>query len=403
MPVFSYKTINKEGKIISGTIEAEAENTAIGLLLKKGITPISIEDIDNSKDSYISKIKVSPSGEDILFFVRNFSIALQSGVTVISALDIMERDSTRKSMHEMITRVSASVRGGVSLAESFLPFAKYFTPAFIGLLRAGEISGTLGNTFVLIGEYLKREFSLKQKLKSAMIYPAVLVASSTAVVVLLMVFVLPKLSGAFAQSGVQLPMITRIILFVSSILTYSLWIDLGVLIALFAVFIWVTKTEKGTKGMSKFLEKAPISGKMMRSVATVRFLRTLGNLLKSGVSIIESLRVTADSVGHLGMKVAILDISNDIEGGMQLSESMEKHTEYFSGVILGLVRVGEETGNLGSILVEVSEFFDDELDYNLRNAMALLEPLLLLAMGIVVGVIAISVLLPIYQLVSKLA
>lgn len=403
MTVYSYKTISKDGESVGGTIESDTENGAIALLLKKGITPISVENINTKGRGYLNKIASSPSSEDILFFVRNFSIALQSGVTVISALDIMERDQTRKAMHEMISKVSASVRGGTSLSDSFIPYARYFTPAFIGLLRAGELSGTLGKTFVLIGEYLKREFSLKQKLKSAMIYPAVLVAASVSVVVLLMVFVLPRLSGAFAQSGVALPLVTRIVLAISSVLTYSLWIDFVVLLLIIALFIWFKSSKKGREKFSKIIEKAPISSKMMKSVAIVRFLRTLGNLLVSGVSIIESLRVTADSVGHSGMNKAILKISSDVEGGGQLSKAMESHTEYFSGVIIGLVRVGEETGNLGSILVEVSEFFDDELDYSLRNAMALLEPLLLLTMGIVVGIIALSVLLPIYQLVSKLA
>jgi type II secretory pathway component PulF len=405
MPIFSYKTINKEGKTIEDTIDAESENIAITSLLKKGMSPISIEDI-NSVSQKLAPLEImasSPSDEDILFFIRNFSIALQSGVTVVSALDIMEQDSSRKSMRDMIIKVSASVRGGTSLSDSFMPFSKYFTPAFVGLLRAGEISGTLGKAFNLIGEYLKREFSLKQKLKSALIYPVVLVVSSLSVVGLLMIFVLPKLSGAFAQSGVKLPLITQIVLAISNIFTYSLWLDLLFVLVFIALFLLATKTKAGSDRLNKIIEVAPISGKMMRSVAVVRFLRTLGNLLQAGVSIIESLRVTADSVGHLGMKSAILSMCDDVEGGGQLSKSMENYPKYFSGVIIGLVRVGEETGNLGSILIEVSEFFDDELDYNLKNAMALLEPLLLLAMGIVVGVIALSVLLPIYQLVSKLA
>lgn len=405
MSIFSYKSISSDGKPIENTIEAESENAAISLLFKKGVTPFSIQDLSsaNKKRDMMSSMSSTPSDEDILFFIRNFSIALSSGVTVVSALDIMGQDSERKSMRNMIIKVSSSVRGGVSLSDSFLPFAHYFTPAFVGLLRAGEISGTLGKTFSLIGEYLKREFSLKQKLKSALIYPSVLVASSIAVVGLLMVFVLPKLSGAFAQSGVKLPLITQIVLFISNIFTYSLWIDLLFVVILVAIFLWATKTKAGSTKLSKFIEIAPISGKMMKSVAVVRFLRTLGNLMQAGVSIIEALRVTADSVGHYGMKTAILSMCDEVESGGQLSKSMERYPQYFSGVIIGLVRVGEETGDLGSILIEVSEFFDDELDYNLKNAMALLEPLLLLAMGIVVGVIALSVLLPIYQLVSKLA
>lgn len=403
MAIYTYKAINARGAILQGTIEAETQSGAVALLLQRGLTPTVVEDIKKLSKTGLRGWRRSPSGEDILFFIRNFSIAIQAGITVSAALEIMEKDATHPAMRDMMMKVGASVRGGTPLSQAFVPFSRYFTPAFIGLLRAGEISGSLGKAFALIGEYLKREFSLKQKLRSAMIYPVVLVAASVGVVILLMVFVLPKLSAAFAQSGTALPLITRIVLAISSVLTYSIILDLILLGLLIAGIIYLKNTKKGQELFHKCLEHAPIAKKMMRSVALVRFLRTLGNLLASGISMMEALHTTAESVGHTGIRLATLDTATSLEGGGQLSASLGKYPEYFPGVVVGLVRVGEETGKLGEILVEISEFYDDELDYSLRNMMALLEPMLLLGMGIAVGAIAISVLLPIYQLISRLA
>ncbi len=403
MPVFTYKAINNIGAELSGFIDANTKEAAVSVIIQRGLTPVYIGDSSRKENTLFHLPKSSPGSEEILFFIRNFGIALKSGVTVISALDIMEKDTTHRFMKEMISKVGASVRSGVSLSESLLPYERYFTPAFTGLLKAGEVSGGLGNSFALIGEYLKREFSLKQKLRSAMIYPLILIIASVMVVALLMIFVLPKLSNAFMQSGVSLPLLTKIVLAISNIFTYSILLDLGVLGLIVGLAMWIRSSKVGRRNFSLFLEKAPIARDMMKAIGVVRFLRTLGNLLTAGVPILEALNITAYSLGHYGMQDSVLDIKKIIESGSQLSEGMEKHPNYFSPVIVGLVRVGEETGNLGGIMVEVSEFYDDELNNALKNAMALLEPLLLLFMGIIVGAIALSVLLPIYQLVSKLA
>lgn len=403
MPVYSYKSINKDGKEEEGVVEANDESGAISIIIQRGLTPISVSNLSEKSNQPFGGFRMSPNTEDILFFVRNFGVALKSGVMVTDALLIMEKDTKRPFMKEMISKVNASVRGGNSLSEAFLPFEMYFNPAFIGLIKAGEESGSLGNSFLMIGEYLKKEFNLKQRLKSAMIYPVILIVASISVVALLMIFVLPKLSGAFSKSGVELPLITKIILWISSIFTYSLWLDFLILVVIIAGIIWFRKSKIGRNAYSLFLEKAPISNKMMLSVGIVRFLRTLGNLLKSGVPVVEALNTTAYSVGHIGLQKSILEIIKQVEVGGKMSDSMDKFPELYSPIIIGLVRIGEETGKLGDVFIEVSEFYDDELNNNLRNAMALLEPLLLLFMGVMVGVIALSVLLPIYQLVSKLA
>lgn len=403
MSIYSYKAINKGGGEALGSIEAATRDGAVTLLMQRGLSPIELKDMDEGVSVLRRFSQRAPTSADILFFVRNFGVAMQAGVTVLSALSLLAKDNKRPAMRDMIAGVEASVRGGSSLSQAFLPYKEYFNPAFIGLLRSGEISGTLGRTLSLIAEYLKRDFGLKQRVKGALVYPVILVIGSTLVILLLMVFVLPRLSGAFVQSGVTLPFLTRVVLGISNMFSYSLWLDGSLIVLLMGVVAWFQKSESGKAVFAKILEHTPIANTVVRGVALVRFTRTLGNLLIAGIPMIEALETTAGSVGHLSMERATRAMQIAVTGGAPLSSELEKYPELFPGIVVGLARVGEETGKLGDILVEVSDFYDDEVDYLLRNMTTLLEPMLLLTMGVVVGLIAMSILLPIYQLMTKVS
>jgi type IV pilus assembly protein PilC len=403
MPIYSYKAINKNGGETSGSVEAVRKESAESILLQRGLTPIELTLMTEEVGALRRFSQRAPSSADILFFIRNFGVAMQAGVTVLSALELLSRDNKRPSMHAMIAGVEASVRGGATLSQAFTPYRKYFNPAFIGLLRSGEISGTLGHTLSLIAEYLKRDFGLKQRVRGALVYPIILVVGSLLVILLLMVFVLPRLSGAFAQSGVALPLLTRIVLGISNIFAFSIWLDAVLLLAIAAAVAWFRSTERGRALFAQVLEHTPIAKTVVHGVALVRFTRTLGNLLLAGIPMMEARETTASSVGHQGMQKATIDIRTAVMGGAPLSGQLEKYPNLFPSIVVGLTRVGEETGKLGDILVEVSDFYDDEVDYLLRNMTTLLEPTLLLAMGAVVGLIAMSILLPIYQLMTKVS
>ncbi len=403
MPVYVYKAISKKGAHVEGSIEGATREHAVTLLMQRGITPVELSLMHEGETPFRRFSKRAPAAADILFFIRNFGIALQAGVTVLGALSLLSKDNKRPAMKSMIAGVEASVRGGASLSQAFTPYKQYFNPAFIGLLQSGELSGTLGKTLALIAEYLKRDFGLRQRVKGALVYPLILVIGSGAVILLLLIFVLPRLSGAFAQSGVALPLLTRIILALSNSFSYSLWLDGLFLFCIGGIVYWFRKAEKGRALFALALERVPIARTVVHGVALVRFTRTLGNLLVAGIPMMEALETTAGSVGHRAMERATREARQAVMGGAPLSGELEKHPELFPGIVVGLTRVGEETGKLGDILVEVSDFYDDEVDYLLRNMTTLLEPLLLLVMGVVVGLIAMSILLPIYQLMTKVS
>jgi type IV pilus assembly protein PilC len=283
MPIYSYKAIKKSGGSAVGSIEAASKDGAVALLLQRSLTPLELKPLGEEISGLHRFSQRAPSAADILFFIRNFGIALQAGVTVLNALDLLAKDNKRIAMRDMIAGVEASVRGGAALSVAFLPYKEYFNPAFIGLLRSGEISGTLGRTLALIAEYLKRDFGLRQRVRGALVYPLILVVGSLLVVLLLMVFVLPRLSGAFAQSGVDLPLLTRIVLGVSNMLAYSVWIDGIVLLMLGGVVVWLRKAPSGKAAFAQILERMPIAKTVVHGVALVRFTRTLGNLLIAGI------------------------------------------------------------------------------------------------------------------------
>lgn len=403
MAIYIYKAIKKSGAEVTGSIEAATKASATAQLVQRALTPLELTELREEEQRFAHFVRRAPDAADILFFIRNFGIALQSGVTVLDALQLLSKDNKRPAMKEMIVGVEASVRGGAALSQAFTPYKEYFNPAFIGLLRSGEVSGALGRTLTLIAEYLKRDFGLRQRVRAALIYPLILVVGSLLVILLLMVFVLPRLSGAFAQSGVALPLLTRIVLTISNIFAYSLWLD-GLLLTLIIFFVlWLRRTARGKEVFANMLERIPIAKTVIHGVALVRFTRTLGNLLTAGIPMIEALETTAGSVGFAAMEKATQKIKTAVTGGSALSAELEKYPELFPGIVVGLARVGEETGKLGDILVEVSEFYDDQVDDLLRNMTTLLEPILLLAMGAVVGLISMSILLPIYQLMTKVA
>jgi type II secretory pathway component PulF len=396
MPLYSYNAIGKHGVETAGVLEASSEDGVVALLSQRGITPISI----SLETEGVGRRR--PGEADILFFTRNLGVALNAGVTVLEALEIMERDKTRKSMKDMVHRLDVAVRGGSSLSEAFIPFRKYFNPAFIGLLRAGESSGSLGKTFLIVSEFLRKDFSLHQRVKSALVYPLVLVLATGSVVALLVGFVLPRLTNIFAQSKVALPLITRTVLFVANVFS-NVWFDLVLLALIIVIITWFRRSDRGQAVFAAFTDNFPITQPVVRGVALVQFSRTLGNMLNAGVPMLESLETVAEGVAHRQMSLAIGQARIAVEGGARLSDSLADYPDYFPSVFVGLVRVGEETGKLGGILVDVSEFYDEEVDYLLKNMMALLEPLLLLVMGVIVAVIAMAVLLPIYQLVTTVS
>lgn len=402
MPIFIYEGYNREGVIVKGEYETSTREDTVDYLLRRDITPISVSPLRKAKgelDLSVSLFeKITPV--DILFLVRNLGTTVKAGLSVVEALDILIADTGKKIMKDMLIEVQALVKNGQPLSVGFQNYADSFPPIFIGMLQAGEASGQLDRTLAELGRYLSKEFTLRAKIKSALMYPVILLVASVGVVVLLLIFVLPRLTKAFASSGVTLPWVTKFFLGLSNAMTYSFILD-GVVLALTIWFFTYFRTTKtGKKFFFEVISHVPVASEMVKKIALVRFTRTLGNLMQSGMSAVDSLESTAHSIGNQKYEAAIIAVVDEVKNGLSISAALGKFPDLFPRLLVSLATVGEKTGSLSGILLTFSDFYEEDVDSKLKDLTAVLEPILLLIMGLLVGSIAFSIILPIYQLVG---
>jgi len=403
MAIFIYEGYNREGAIVRGEYEAVSRDEAVAYLMRRDINPILVQTLDGSGKTGLS-LEISLfekiTSVDILFLVRNLSATIKAGLSVVEALDILIADTEKKILKNMLREVQALVKNGQTLSMGFSNYANSFPPVFLGMLRAGEVSGQLDRTLSELGQYLSKEFALRAKVKSALTYPIILLVASVGVVSLLLIFVLPRLTKAFASSGVKLPWITKMFLGLSEMMTYSFILDGIVLVFLIWFFLFFRTTKLGKKFFFWVLSTIPVASDLVKKVALVRFTRTLGNLMQSGLTAVGSLESAANSIGNQKYEAAIVAVVDDVKNGLPISGALSKFPELFPRLLLSLIVVGERTGTLSDILITFSDFYEEDVDNKLKDLTAILEPVLLLIMGLLVGSIAFSIILPIYQLVG---
>lgn len=401
MATYIYQAYDKDNKIINGEYEASSKEEVVQHLSKHSLSPISIKLIGSADDGVLSTQLFEGIGPvDILFLVRNLSTTTKAGLSIIESLDILIKDTKKNLLKKILRSIMAMVKNGQSLSSSFQSYSKYFPSIFIGMIKAGEVSGQLDKTLKELSGYLSKEYALKNKVKSALTYPVILLVASIIVVILMLMFVLPKLTASFASSGISLPWITKLFLSISNALTWSFALDALVVICIVWFFTYFRKTNAGKKIFLFFVYHTPIAKELIKKIAVVRFSRTLGNLIGSGLSIIDSLEIASLSINNNKYTKAIEKIIEDIKSGVTISESISKYPQLFPNLLVSLITVGERTGSLEEILMDFSDFYEEEVDNELKALTSFLEPLLLLFMGLTIGAIAVSIIMPIYQLVG---
>lgn len=403
MAIYIYEAYTREGAIIRGEYEGASRDEVIAHLAKRDLSPISVETIHergkkNGALSFVLFERIGPV--DIMFLVRNLGATVKAGLSIVEAMDILIADAEKAAMKRVLQEAQALIKNGQTLSVGFSSHAKLFPPIFMGMLRAGEASGQLDHALAELGKYLSKEYNLRAKIKSALMYPVILLVASGGVVALLLMFVLPRLTKAFESSGVTLPFITKVFLGISALLTWSYALDLIVVAGLAWFFLYFRTTRAGKSTLFWLISRLPIADELIKKIALVRFARTIGNLLGSGISAIESLELSALSIGNHAYTSALGLAVADIKNGIPISDALAKHPDLFPRLLISLVIVGERTGTLSDILITFSDFYEEEVDNKLKDLTAILEPALLLVMGVLVGSIAFSIILPIYQLVG---
>lgn len=403
MSTFIYEAYNREGELVHGEYDGSKRDEVVEYLSKREMTPVSVDELNKPHGasgllSFSFFERLGPV--DVMFLVRNLATTVKAGLSIIESLDIIIADSEKNIMKKVLQGAQSIIKNGQPLSKGFEAYASSFPPIFMGMLKAGEMSGQLDKTLVELGKYLSKEYALRSKVKSALMYPAILLFASSGVVTLLLIFVLPRLTRAFAASGVTLPWITKFFLGVSTALTWSFTLDIVLLVSIVWFAFYFRTTRTGKKVIFWILARTPVAGELIKKIALVRFARTFGNLIASGLSAVESLELSAESIGNIAYTRAIQGTILSIKNGMAISEALTKYPDLFPRLLISLVKVGERTGSLSNILITFADFYEEEVDNKLKDLTVILEPILLLGMGVLVGAIAFSIILPIYQLVG---
>lgn len=400
MPVFSYQATNTSGKTVSGTLTATDKATALSMMSKQGLKPLSIEIHSNVKKGTISFLKPKVKISDLVLFTRQLSTMVSAGVPLLRSLTTMRDQVENPTLKDVISDLIKDVQGGVSLADAMQKHPDVFSDIFVNMIRAGEAAGIVDDILKRLATQVEKNASMRKKIKSASTYPIVLLALTVGAFMGLMIFIIPRIAAILKDIGgpdAELPAITQAMIAISSFMTTYWYIVIGGgALAIFLVRRYI-KTAAGRYQFHSLMLKVPILKNLITKIAVARFTRTFAALIGAGVSVVEALRVTSRAVGNDVYQKAIENAANEVINGKQLSQAIEGN-KLFPGIVPQMLAVGEETGQTDVVLVKVADFYDEEVDAIIDSLSSILEPVMIVIMGGMVGLVAASVMGPIATL-----
>ncbi|MFZ2970936.1 MAG: type II secretion system F family protein [Minisyncoccia bacterium] len=400
MPTFVYTAANNDGKIISGEMETTGKEIALSSLNRQELTIISINQKKESGSAMQSLTFSGLSAVDKLMLTKHLSIIIKAGLSIKEGIETLLNDARNKMLKKILTEAKFNLEKGQPLSTTFKAYPQYFSKVFIALLETGEISGTLERSLDYLGLQLDKEYKLKQKVKNAMIYPMILIFASVGVITIMMVLVIPKLTKIFFQNNLKLPWSTKLIMDISDFLTKNIVVLFIAFIASIMIFLSIRNKRSFQFAISKIIFKIPIAGELYKKIILARFTRTLGVLLASGISILKALDISSEVLGYNKYRNEFQKMKEEVSGGASMGAALRRRNDEFPYLLVNMVTIGEKTGKLDQVLSELATFYEDEVDSGLKSIISLVEPLLILVMGLVVGGIAFSVIIPIYQIVG---
>lgn len=404
MPTYVFKGRNRLNEIVVGERVAADRSTLEALLRREQIILTSAR--EKGREISLPKIgREKVKSKDLALFTRQFSVMLDAGLPLVQCLEILGQQQDNKAFQKVIFQVRSDVEAGMTLADSMAKHPRVFEPLYSNMVAAGETGGILDIILQRLSTYLEKMVKLKSDVKSALIYPIAVIVISIIVISIIMVVVIPAFKNIFEGllgPGERLPWLTEMVVSISHIMATYWWlVALGTGIIVFALKAWY-KTEKGHHVIDKALLKLPIIGVILQKIAIARFSRTLSTLLSSGVPILESLEITARTSGNVIIGEAILKIRSAIEQGSTIVEPL-RAAQVFPIMVSQMIGVGEQTGALDAMLSKIADFYEQEVDAAIANLLALLEPAMIMFLGVTIGTIVIAMYLPLFTLIGKLA
>ncbi len=402
MAVFKWSGRDGSGAAKSGELEAANQAAAVGILRQQKITLDSVSEKKGlSMDMQIPGLEAQPSKKDLVVFTRQFATMIDAGLPLVQCLDILGNQQEKNSFKKIILRIKEDVEGGSTFADALNKHPRVFDSLYVNLVAAGEVGGILDTILNRLAAYIEKAEALKSKVKSALVYPSTIVAVAIAVTSILLVFVVPMFQEMFSGSGTPLPLPTQILVDVSYMVKHFIIYIILLVIGFVVAFVYFYRTPFGRALVDDLLLKIPIFGGLIQKVAVARFTRTLGTMISSGVPILDALEITAKTAGNKTVERDVMLTRSGISEGKTLAEPMSQ-SKVFPPMVVQMVAVGEATGNMDAMLNKIADFYDQEVDDAVSALTSLLEPALMVFLGVVVGGMVIALYLPIFNMADTL-
>jgi type IV pilus assembly protein PilC len=400
MPIFKYKAIDKNNKSIEGLIETTSDSVAAEILQEKEFTVISITEKAVKKQLGFMKALNRVKQKDLVIFSRQFSVMVSANVALVQALRILVDQTENLTLKMIISEIADEVDAGSRLSDSLSKRPKIFSDFYINIVKSGETSGKLDEVLNYLADEMEKDYDMMSKIKGAMIYPAFVLFGLCVVGAVMMVFVVPKLTAILTETGGELPFATKLLIGTSEFMTKYWWLLIIIMLAIFFGAKAYLKTETGKKQFDYIILKLPIFGKLLQRIYLVRLTRSMNTLIVGGVTITKSLRIVADVVGNETYKHLVKETSKAVEDGESISSVFITSNE-IPKMVSQMMSIGERTGKLDIILERITDFYGREVKNIIDNLMSLMEPIIMIIMGIAVGIMVAAIILPMYNMANQ--
>ncbi len=401
MAIFKYTALDAEGNQRQGTIDAVNMDVAIAALQRRGlvisgIDPAESKTLLSQRFSFFDRV----NNADVVMLSRQITTLFEAQVSALRAFRLLAAEARTPALGEKLTAIGNDLQSGSSISAALARHPDVFTPFYVNMVRAGEESGKLDETFAYLADYLDRNYELTQKARNALVYPAFIMLTFVVVMVLMMTLVIPNLANMLQETGQSIPIYTKIVIGISHFLTQYILLIL-ILIGIGGVFLYrFSRTARGREMLSRARLETPAIGNIYRKIFLSRIADNLSTMLRSGIQVLRGLEITGLVVGDSVYEKVLADSANDVKGGMPLSEALRKHREV-PGIVVAMVKIGEETGNMGKILETIARFYRREVNNAVDTLVGLIEPLMIVILAVGVAILLASVLLPIYNIASS--
>jgi type IV pilus assembly protein PilC len=405
MPLFTFSAKSNTGEIKTGTIDVASETELAHSLREQGFILTSVQllkeplKIRNRMNEFLPSFSFVPLSEKMIF-ARNMAVMIGAGLSLNRALDALASQTKNKNFSKIISSVSEDVKKGQPLAESLNKHPKIFSELFVNMVKVGETGGNLEGTLNLLAHQLEKDHELRAKVKSAMIYPAVIVTVMLVIGIVMMTTVVPKLTEIFKEMNTDLPWSTQFIISFSNFLSQHWLLSILIVVALVFCVRFLLKTKNGKMTFDLLLLKSPIFGDISKKINSARLARTLGSLIESTVPIVQGLQIVAGTMSNYQFRESLTVAAQEVQKGNPLSTTIKAFPNLYPPTVNQMIQVGEETGTLGSILIKLADFYEEEVSNVTKGMSAIVEPILMVIIGAVVGFFAISMIQPMYSIMG---